>query len=63
MQLIRLNRCNFGVRVYQNFDNGQFVPSKSSKFYEVLNPVTQEHIARSPQSTEEEFNSIVAHAK
>lgn len=61
--LIRLQRYSFAVRTYNNFYNGQFVPSSASQFYEVYNPVTQEHIARSPQSTVEEFNAIVASAK
>ena len=61
--LTRLQRFCFAQRVYSNFFDGQFVPSKSTKYYEVYNPVTQEHIARSPQSTEEEFNAVVASAK
>jgi hypothetical protein len=51
--LSRLQRYSFAIRTYSNFYNGDFVPSKSSKYYEVYNPVTQEHIARSPQSTQE----------
>jgi|JI9StandDraft_1071089.scaffolds.fasta_scaffold09840_8 hypothetical protein len=64
MQLLgRIQRCSFAaVRVYENFYDGKFVPSKSTTFFEVYNPVTQEHIARSPQSTHEEFNAIVASA-
>jgi malonate-semialdehyde dehydrogenase (acetylating)/methylmalonate-semialdehyde dehydrogenase len=61
--LIRLQRYSFAVRTYSNFYGGEFVPSKATKFFEVYNPVTQEHIARSPQSTEEEFNAVVASAK
>ncbi len=52
MQLLKIQRFSFGVRVYQNFYGGQFVPSKATKYYEVYNPVTQQHVARSPQSTE-----------
>ena len=29
----------------------------------MYNPVTQQHVARSPQSSEEEFNAVVASAK
>ena len=61
--LTRLQQSSFSVRTYHNFYNGEFVPSKATRFYEVRNPVTQELIARSPQSTEEEFNAIVANAK
>ncbi len=49
--LIRLQRYSFAVRTYSNFYNGEFVPSKSKHFYDVFNPVTQELIARAPQST------------
>jgi acyl-CoA reductase-like NAD-dependent aldehyde dehydrogenase len=61
--LSRLQRYSFAIRTYSNFYGGQFVPSNSTKFYEVYNPVTQEHVARSPQSTQEEFNAVVASAK
>ena len=64
MQLLsRMGRFSFASpRVYENFYDGKFVASKGTQFYEVYNPVTQEHIARSPQSTEEEFNTIIASA-
>ena len=39
--LTKLQRYCFGVRTYANFLNGEFVQSKSSKFYEIYNPVTQ----------------------
>ena len=60
--LAKVQRFYF-ARVYSNFVGGEFVPSKGTKFFEVYNPVTQEHVARSPQSTQEEFNHIVAVAK
>lgn len=65
MQLLgKLTRFSFsGPRVYDNFVNGKFQPSKATKFYEMYNPVTQEHVARAPQSTQEEFDAIVANAK
>jgi len=52
LRLINLQNYQF-ARIYSNFYNGQFVPSKSTKFYDVFNPVTQELVAKSPQSTEE----------
>ena len=61
--LFKLQSYSFAVRTYSNFLNGEFVASKGTKFYEHYNPVTQEHVARSPQSTEEEFNAVVASAK
>jgi malonate-semialdehyde dehydrogenase (acetylating)/methylmalonate-semialdehyde dehydrogenase len=60
--LLKYQKYSF-ARVYSNYVNGEFVPSKSTKYYEIHNPVTQEHIARTPQSTPEEFNAIVAKAK
>jgi hypothetical protein len=65
MQLLnRLSRASFASpRVYENFYDGKWVPSKGQKHFEVYNPVTQEHVARSPQSTEDEFNAVVASAQ
>jgi hypothetical protein len=55
MQLLnKLQKFSFAnVRTYQNFYDGKFVPSQAKQFFEVYNPVTQEHVARSPQSTKE----------
>ncbi len=61
--LTKLQRFSFSAKVYNNFLNGQFVPSQASQFYEVRNPVTQEHVGRVPQSSQEEFNAVVASAK
>lgn len=61
--LSSIQKYAFAVRTYSNFYGGQFVPSKATTFYEHYNPVTQEHVARSPQSTQEEFDAIVASAK
>jgi acyl-CoA reductase-like NAD-dependent aldehyde dehydrogenase len=59
----KLQRFSSSVKVYNNFYNGQYVPSSSTQHYEVYNPVTQQHIARAPQSSHEEFNAAVASAK
>ena len=48
--LSKLQRYHF-TRVYGNFVNGEFVESKATKFYDIRNPVTQELVAKSPQST------------
>lgn len=61
--LSSVQKYAFAARTYNNFYGGQFVPSKGTTFYEHYNPVTQEHVARSPQSTQEEFNAVVASAK
>lgn len=50
--LAKLQRYHF-TRVYGNFVNGEFVDSKASTFYDIKNPVTQEVVAKSPQSTPE----------
>jgi len=50
--LTRLQQYAFTQRIYSNFYDGEFHPSKSGKYYEIYNPVSQAHIARSPQSTE-----------
>ena len=59
--LAKLQRYHF-ARVYGNFVDGEFVESKTSKYFDIKNPVTQELVAKSPQSTTEEFNHIVATA-
>lgn len=51
------------AKIYNNFVNGEFVSPKSIKFYEIRNPVTQNLIAKVPQTTQEEFNQIVSIAK
>jgi hypothetical protein len=64
MQLLnKIQRFSFATpRVYENFYDGKFVPVHASHFYEIYNPVTQEHIARVPQSSHKEFNEVVASA-
>ena len=61
--LNKLQRFSFSVKVYNNFYSGQFVPSPTTQHYDIYNPVTQQHIARAPQSSQEEFNAAVASAK
>jgi malonate-semialdehyde dehydrogenase (acetylating)/methylmalonate-semialdehyde dehydrogenase len=62
LALTKFQRYNF-TKIYGNFFNGEFVQSKATKFYDIKNPVTQELVAKAPQSTPEEFNQIVATAK
>jgi len=61
--LAKLHKYCFSIRNYANFYNGEFVPSKATQFYDIFNPVTQKLVARVPQSSQEEFNAIVASAK
>lgn len=65
MQLLnKLQRFSFATpRVYENFYDGKFVPSNTAHYYEIYNPVTHEHVARTPQSSKEEFNTVVASAQ
>lgn len=60
--LAKLQRYQF-AKVYGNFINGEFVQSKADKFYDIKNPVTQELVAKAPQSTLQEFNEAVANSK
>ena len=50
--LSKFQRYNF-TKVYGNFVDGDFVKSKATKFYDIKNPVTQELVAQTPQSTPE----------
>jgi malonate-semialdehyde dehydrogenase (acetylating) / methylmalonate-semialdehyde dehydrogenase len=43
--------------------NGQFVESKSNEWREVINPATQEVLARVPFATQDELNEAIASAK
>ena len=60
--LTKFQRYFFAKNV-ANYINGEYVQSKANKFYDVRNPVTQELLGKTPQSTEEEFNYTVAKAK
>lgn len=42
-----------------NFINGEFVQSKATQHFDVKNPVTQELITKTPQSTDAEFKHAV----
>ena len=50
-------------RVVHNFINGHWTTSKATKFHDVNCPVTQKTLARTPMSTESEFNEAVSSAK
>lgn len=43
--------------------NGEFVESKTTEWQDVINPATQEVLARVPMATDEEINAAVAAAK
>jgi len=42
---------------------GKFVESKTTQWHEVINPATQQVLARVPETTPEEINAAVASAK
>ena len=52
----------FSTKV-QNFINGEFVDSNATEWFNVYNPATDEIIAKTPQSTNEELNEAtqIAH--
>lgn len=60
--LTKYHRYAFS-RIYKNFVDGEFVQPKDSNRYHVRNPVTQEELGRTPQTSQEEFDHIVAKAK
>ena len=47
----------------KNFIGGKFIESKSTTFYETINPVTQELISKVPESTQDEFELAVTNSK
>lgn len=42
----------FSHRVYKNFIDGEWVDSKGLQWFDIRDPVTQDIVAKSPQSTE-----------
>jgi malonate-semialdehyde dehydrogenase (acetylating)/methylmalonate-semialdehyde dehydrogenase len=49
----------FSHRVYKNFINNEWVESKAKESFDVKNPVTQEIVAKSPNSTKAELDAAV----
>jgi malonate-semialdehyde dehydrogenase (acetylating)/methylmalonate-semialdehyde dehydrogenase len=54
-----------GARLHtlKNYVGGKFVESKGSGDMQVTCPLTQEPLARVPQSTQAEFDAAVANSK
>jgi len=48
--------------VVKNFINGEFIESAGALDYQVINPATQDVLAKVPQTTDAEFNQAVASA-
>jgi len=51
------------ARLVNNFINGKSSPSNATTWYDVINPATQEVVAKVPQSTQDEMNKAVDSAK
>lgn len=49
--------------VLKNYVNGEWVAPNATKHFDIINPATQELIAKVPQTPEDEFNVAVANAK
>lgn len=49
----------FSTRVYKNYINGEWVESKGTQWFDIRDPVTQNVVARSPQSTEAELEAAI----
>lgn len=62
MLSISLSKRSFS-KVLKNYVNGQWVDSKATKFYDIVNPATQEIISKVPQTPKDEFDSAVELAK
>ncbi len=60
--LSQSNRRTFS-KVYKNFINGKWVDSKATSHIDVICPLTQNTLAKVPQSTQAEFNEAVLNAK
>src|SRR5215475_9662451 len=51
------------VQIYQQYIDGRFVDSASHRWIDVIDPATQDRIARAPVSTDAELGSAVAAAR
>ncbi|TQF73620.1 gamma-aminobutyraldehyde dehydrogenase [Rhodococcus spelaei] len=52
-----------GIELLENFVNGEFVPSSATETIEVINPVDETVVARSPISTKADIDAAVDAAK
>jgi malonate-semialdehyde dehydrogenase (acetylating)/methylmalonate-semialdehyde dehydrogenase len=49
----------YASTITHNYINGQFVPSKTTHFFDVHNPATQELVTKVPLSTSDEFRTAI----
>jgi len=62
-QSTKLAPADTNVAVIKNYVNGEWVPSRSTRTLDVVNPATTEVLARVPISTREEVEEAVQYAK
>src|SRR5208283_834079 len=51
------------IPVIRNYVNGEWIPSKSTKTLNIVNPATTEIMARVPMSTKAEVDEAIQYAK
>jgi len=61
--MLQANKRSFSIKVYKNFINGKWVDSKATSHIDVICPLTQNVLAKIPQSTKAEFDEAVACSK
>lgn len=59
MSLVGVRFMATTPHVTQLFINGEFVTSKATKFFDVLNPATQDVVTRTPLATPQELQAAV----
>ena len=62
MLSISSSKRNFS-KILKNYVNGQWVESKATKHFDIINPATQEIISKVPQTPKDEFDQAVEVAK
>ena len=50
-------------KILKNYVNGEWVDSKATKHFDIINPATQELISQAPQTPKDEFDHVVDVAK
>jgi malonate-semialdehyde dehydrogenase (acetylating) / methylmalonate-semialdehyde dehydrogenase len=56
------SRRSFTTKVFKNYINGQWVPSKATQHIDVVCPLTQDVLGKVPVSPQAEFDEAVANA-
>lgn len=61
--MLKYTNKTFSTKVLKNFIGGKFFESKGKATHDIINPATQELIAKVPESTKEEFDLAVSNSK